>query len=169
MDLRNKLIRLRESKGLTQEELANSLLISKSSIKNYESEHIARTPDISILKIYAGFFNVSYDYLLDDNVENKTAENIQIEKILKLSDKAISNLKDYNHSGINLLLETKNFEEINNLVDSYVKLSKLLKMLYKIPNYEEDKTNLFVASKILEIINTYNKYKEENKLIQSFI
>ena len=51
MDLRNKLINLRKEKKYTQEQLAQKLGISVSTIKNYESKKKSRTPDINILQI----------------------------------------------------------------------------------------------------------------------
>lgn len=53
---------LRKSSGLTQDELANKLDVSRSTIGMYESG--AREPDYETLETIADFFNVDTDYLL---------------------------------------------------------------------------------------------------------
>ena len=54
---------LREESGLTQEELARRLGVSKGTIGNYESG--ARTPrKLDDLNSLADYFNVEIDYLL---------------------------------------------------------------------------------------------------------
>lgn len=53
---------LRLSQGLTQDELAKHLKISRSAIGMYEKG--LREPDYETLEIIADFFNVDIDYLL---------------------------------------------------------------------------------------------------------
>ena len=53
---------LRKSLGLTQDELANKLEVSRSTIGMYESG--SREPDYKTLGAIADFFNVNIDYLL---------------------------------------------------------------------------------------------------------
>ena len=55
---------LREKKGITQAELSKILKISPSSIGMYEQGR--REPDSTTLKKIATFFDVSIDYLLDN-------------------------------------------------------------------------------------------------------
>lgn len=40
------------------------------------------------------FYNVTYEYLLDEDCENKTSESVDIGKKLKLSDNTIENILD---------------------------------------------------------------------------
>lgn len=166
MELREKLINLRKSKNLTQEQLARKLGVSSSSIKNYEKPNNTRIPDISILKLYANCFNVSYDYLLNDSIQNKTSENIAIEKILSLNDKSIQNLKEHKHAGINKILESQHFEEINNLIDFYSKFS-ILSQKSKELSYKDDDI-YFLANGINEIITLYNNFAKENTELTVF-
>lgn len=166
MEIWEKLLDLRKSHNLTQERLAQKLDISVNSIKNYEHFNKKRIPNIKEIKKYAEFFDVSYDFLLNDNVENKTSTNIQIKELLNLSDKAIDNLKNYNHSGINVLLEAEMFEKINNLLEIYIKFSHLSTISTQIL-YE--KNNISRANKVLEIISIYKTYCENNKLIKKSI
>ncbi|CAM4389373.1 helix-turn-helix domain-containing protein [Bacillus manliponensis] len=53
---------LREEQGLRQQDLADKLSVSRSSINSYENAH--REPDFDVLIQYARFFNVSTDFLL---------------------------------------------------------------------------------------------------------
>lgn len=53
---------LREAKGMTQEELAVKLGISRSSLSHYEKNR--RKPDYVIISAMADIFHVSIDYLL---------------------------------------------------------------------------------------------------------
>lgn len=65
---KNTLRTLRTSQGLTQEELAKRLKISRSTIGMYEKG--AREPDFETLELIADFFNVDINYLLGRS--NKT-------------------------------------------------------------------------------------------------
>ena len=59
----NEVLRsLRNSAQLSQQELANDLKISKSSVNMYERGE--REPGLETLEKIADFFNVSMDYLL---------------------------------------------------------------------------------------------------------
>ncbi len=53
---------LRQARGLTQEELAKQLHVSRSRIGMYETGE--RQPDFDTLEMIADFFNVDTDYLL---------------------------------------------------------------------------------------------------------
>lgn len=56
--------KLREEKGLTQEQLAEKLNVSAGTIGNYEQGQRLPKDDMMWIKI-AVFFNVSVDYLMD--------------------------------------------------------------------------------------------------------
>ena len=62
-----KLKELRKKKGLTQEDLASELNVSRQAITKWESGDGA--PDIDNLKNIALFFHVSVDYLIDNKTE----------------------------------------------------------------------------------------------------
>lgn len=66
---------LRKELDFTQQELADkmnakyNLIFGKSAISQYENDK--RTPEITALEKFAGFFNVSIDYLLGkSNIKN---------------------------------------------------------------------------------------------------
>lgn len=65
---------LREELGLKQEELAQRLSISPSSIGMYETDK--REPNSEIIIKIANFFNVTVDYLLGtSDIRNNNIEN----------------------------------------------------------------------------------------------
>ena len=64
MTLGEKIKDARKQCGLSQEQLAEKMSISRSAIAKWETDK--GLPDIDNLKALAGFLNVSVDYLLDD-------------------------------------------------------------------------------------------------------
>ena len=66
---------LRKESGISQQELANQIGISKSSINMYERGE--REPGIETLNMFAEFFNVGMDYLLGKSLfKNITHGNL---------------------------------------------------------------------------------------------
>ena len=76
-----KLKLLRERNGLTQEQLATKFNLLKSSISMYENG--IRLPNVEIIKDFANYFNVSIDYLMDNENSNKKDEELKEQEILK--------------------------------------------------------------------------------------
>ena len=62
MELNEKLLELRKQKGLTQEELAEALFVSRTAISKWKSGR--GYPNIDSLKAIAKFFGVTIDELL---------------------------------------------------------------------------------------------------------
>lgn len=62
MELGEKLQQLRKSRGLTQEELAAALFVSRTAVSKWESGR--GYPSIDSLKLLAGYFFVTIDELL---------------------------------------------------------------------------------------------------------
>ena len=65
MTLGEKLKEARKQAGLSQEELAIKIGVSRSAIAKWESNN--GLPDIDNLKIISKLLNVSIDYLVNDN------------------------------------------------------------------------------------------------------
>ena len=65
MEFNEKLQNLRKSKGLTQEELAELLFVSRTAISKWESGR--GYPNIDSIKEIANFFNITIDELLSSN------------------------------------------------------------------------------------------------------
>ena len=78
MEFNVKLQELRKSKGLTQEELAQKLFVSRTAISKWESGR--GYPSIDSLKEIAKFFSISIDELLSSNEVLSIAEEDSKEK-----------------------------------------------------------------------------------------
>ena len=77
MEFNQKLQELRKQKGLTQEELAKELFVSRTAISKWESGR--GYPNIESLKLIAKFFSVTVDELLSSNEALTLAEESQKE------------------------------------------------------------------------------------------
>lgn len=80
MEFHEKLQELRKSRGLTQEELAEALYVSRTAISKWESGR--GYPSIDSLKEISGYFSVSIDDLLSGEklifiAEKENRSNIQ--------------------------------------------------------------------------------------------
>lgn len=84
MEFHKKLQELRKQKGLTQEELAESLYVSRTAISKWESGR--GYPNIDSLKAIAKFFSVTIDELLSGEEVLTIAEEDQKQKEARLRD-----------------------------------------------------------------------------------
>lgn len=96
MNLGERIARLRKMKGLSQDELADLLGVSRGAISMYEINK--REPDYETLEKLATFFGVSTDYLLGrtDKLTGKDAPlwldrdapptDIELEKFLETAN-----------------------------------------------------------------------------------
>ena len=73
MNLSEKLLKLRKQSGLSQQELADQLNVSRQSVSKWELNE--SVPDISNILALSEIYHVSTDYLLKDSIENDTKEN----------------------------------------------------------------------------------------------
>lgn len=97
MEFNEKLQQLRKQKGLTQEELAQALFVSRTAISKWESGR--GYPNIDSLKGIASFFSVSIDDLLSNEAINNLSEK-QRKQTGQRTDRAFG-LSDW---GMGLLL-----------------------------------------------------------------
>lgn len=84
MEFHEKLQELRKQKGLTQEELAEVLFVSRTAISKWESGR--GYPNIDSLKAIAGFFKVTIDELLSGDELLTIAEEDTKQKETHLFD-----------------------------------------------------------------------------------
>ena len=118
MEFNEKLQELRKRKGLTQEELAEVLYVSRTAISKWESGR--GFPNIESLKSISKFFSVSLDELLSGEEILAIAENDNKQKERTLRD-LIFGLLD---CGIALLLFLPFFgQEANGVIKSVSLLS----------------------------------------------
>jgi transcriptional regulator with XRE-family HTH domain len=86
----DKIAALRDKRGLTQEDLASKIGISRASLSHYEKNR--REPDYTTLTKLADFFHVSVDYLLgrtEDPVKTTDLAVRDFEENLELSDEQL--------------------------------------------------------------------------------
>lgn len=86
----DKIALLREKRGLTQEDLANKIGISRASLSHYEKNR--REPDYTTMTKLADFFHVSVDYLLGRTSEPTQVTDMAIRDLsenLELSDEQL--------------------------------------------------------------------------------
>ncbi|MCH5316751.1 MAG: helix-turn-helix transcriptional regulator [Eubacterium sp.] len=90
MSFGNNLRTLIEERNLTQKELAKKLNIAPSTMGSYVQN--TREPDFNTLKLFAEYFDVSTDYLLDHN-SNQTFSH-QEDELLRIFRSLSSTQKD---------------------------------------------------------------------------
>lgn len=74
MKLSEKIIELRKSKGMTQEELASICNVSRQSISKWEAD--IALPELDKLLILSESFNVSIDVLVKDELELNSVKEV---------------------------------------------------------------------------------------------
>jgi transcriptional regulator with XRE-family HTH domain len=84
MEFNEKLQILRKQKGLTQEELATQLYVSRTAISKWESGR--GTHSIDSLKAIACFFSVTVDDLLSSEQLLTIAEKDQKQRNIRMRD-----------------------------------------------------------------------------------
>ena len=81
LHIANRLLQLRKERGLSQEELADQLGISRQAVSKWERAEAS--PDTDNLICLAKLYNVSLDYLLqtEDSIETIKTEQIKKEEV----------------------------------------------------------------------------------------
>lgn len=75
MKIAEKIAKLRKSEGLSQEDLANELNVSRQTVYKWESG--IANPELEKIKNIAKMFNVSFDYLMDDDIETNEKKEVK--------------------------------------------------------------------------------------------
>ena len=134
MNIGNKIRELRKQRGLTQEQLADSIGISFQAVSKWEN-NIA-LPDIALAPVLASYFGVSMDELFDFNLKEIECA---VESIIDVAYK----YRESNPDQSRRILE----EGLSKYPDNDILLNNLLYVL----NYSEnpDET-ITVASKLIE-------------------
>ncbi|TDQ35236.1 helix-turn-helix domain-containing protein [Aureibacillus halotolerans] len=85
MSLGEKISRLRKKNNLSQQDLADKIKISKSSLGMYEIDK--RQPNYATLQKISNHFGVTVDYLLNEDEEEKSDQEKMAQKDDVLTDK----------------------------------------------------------------------------------
>lgn len=88
MEFSEKLQKLRKSRNLTQEQLAEKLFVSRTAISKWESDR--GYPNIDSLKAISKFFSVSIDELLSGNKLIEVCENENKSKIAHIKSRVFA-------------------------------------------------------------------------------
>ena len=89
MGFHNKLYNLRKQKGLSQEELANRLNVSRQTVSKWEVGD--STPDMEKLIAISDLFKISLDELvLDKMPEQKAGTPVKMEIVSDLKEKVLT-------------------------------------------------------------------------------
>ena len=115
-----RLKEIRETAGLTQEQLANELNVSRGAISYYEKG--SRTPDIEFLDSLSEYFDLPFDFLMGytDNVK-EVHRNMY--EFYGLTDGACEELDRNPEIGhlISTILESEDFFPLKRLLQGYIK------------------------------------------------
>lgn len=166
-----RLVKLREDRGITQQILADDLKISRQSLSLYENAE--RTINIDLLVKIAKYFNVSTDYLLglNDNATNNIDERVVCD-YTGLSDNSVRllnllnqvkqlNISDCQPSIIDILDEI--FSEIDK---EYYRCLFLLRDAININPKKDDTNFLFDFRESKENMRVISSYKYREYLMQ---
>ena len=135
INIGNKIRELRKKKGITQEALASVLSVSPQAISKWESG--LTYPDMEMIPIIAGYFEVSMDILFDYDVREMKA------KIQRIIDDAWDYLFDDT---------TKCIEIIRSALQEYPGNEELLSALLNAYEYDlRDKGNTSRLDEMIEL------------------
>ncbi len=81
MTFGQKLKELRTKKNLTQKDLADKLNVTYQTVSKWENE--TNEPDFATLKQLAKLFDCSVDYLIDEDDQPETKEEVKDEQVVK--------------------------------------------------------------------------------------
>ena len=83
MKLNEKILLLRKRAGMSQEELANEMEVSRQTVYKWETGEVQ--PEIHRIKWLAKHFDVSFDYLMNDEIETSESK----EKPVSVKERAV--------------------------------------------------------------------------------
>lgn len=83
MEFKDKLLKLRKEQGLSQQELADQLHVSRQSVSKWELGE--SQPDINNIKILSDLFQVSADYLLKDDIVTNQKDEAICQKVFVIA------------------------------------------------------------------------------------
>ena len=98
MNISQKILLQRKKKGISQEDLANALNVSRQAVSKWESSQ--SVPDMDKIVALSSYFNITTDYLLNDEIEtidgadNYSSKNVDMQMLNKeLSENDFQNIR----------------------------------------------------------------------------
>ena len=98
MNISQKILLQRKKKGISQEDLANALNVSRQAVSKCESSQ--SVPDMDKIVALSSYFNITTDYLLKDEIEtidgadNYSSKNVDMQMLNKeLSENDFQNIR----------------------------------------------------------------------------
>ena len=98
MNISQKILLQRKKKGISQEDLANALNVSRQAVSKWESSQ--SVPYMDKIVALSSYFNITTDYLLKDEIEtidgadNYSSKNVDMQMLNKeLSENDFQNIR----------------------------------------------------------------------------
>ena len=98
MNISQKILLQSKKKGISQEDLANALNVSRQAVSKWESSQ--SVPDMDKIVALSSYFNITTDYLLKDEIEtidgadNYSSKNVDMQMLNKeLSENDFQNIR----------------------------------------------------------------------------
>ena len=98
MNISQKILLQRKKKGISQEDLANALNVSRQAVSKWESSQ--SVPDMDKIVALSSYFNITTDYLLKNEIEtidgadNYSSKNVDMQMLNKeLSENDFQNIR----------------------------------------------------------------------------
>lgn len=137
MNIGNKIRELRKQRGITQEQLAESIGISFQAVSKWEN-NIA-LPDITLVPVLASYFGVSMDELFDFNLN-------EIEHAVRIITEKAYHYRESNPAESRRILE----EGLKKYPENDILLNNLL---YVLDHSVKPDETIAIASKLIEKTN----------------
>lgn len=176
MNFSDKLKLLRKEQHLDQKQASEKIGIALSTLRKYEQ---VGKPDVPQLIKIKEYFNVSYDYLLNDKCETRNVSNLEIVNSLGITEETVNAIrKTERKQFLEDLLTNKNKDTVLILLEEKAEtqftreyaINRFCKRLYKTKNYNltaDTTTNTMQAlidyMKKKKIEQDYWNYTVENK------
>ncbi len=144
----DRLKTLRRERGITQQELADAIGISKGGLCYYENTN--RAPDITVLEKFADYFKVSADYLLGrTNAQTQKAKLQAVCNYTGLSDKAVELLAELKER------KSPQLQTVNFLLEQAAGDMDIVYPLDDTDNYEGS-----ILNAVVRYLNRYEGYDD---------
>lgn len=149
---------LRTEKGLSQDEFAKELGISKGAVSYYETGQ--RVPDIVVLSAIADYFEVSTDFLLGRTETKSVNEDVQAAcKVTGLSEEAVDNLKKCCcKMGLNQILIERDFQYTAIFLQNVIESESVFILTAKILDFFKSIATNLEESELQELRNCIGSY-----------